>query len=77
MQVPPDREILQRVAEISGGRFSEAPSGEDLNSIYEDMSSRIGFVKERQEVTAAFAGGGIVLVLAAGALSLVWFNRIP
>ena len=41
------------------------------------MSSRIGFVKERQEVTAAFAGGGIVLVLAAGALSLVWFSRIP
>jgi len=77
VQVPPDRETLQRVAEISGGRFSEAPSGEDLNSIYEDMSSRIGFVKERQEVTAAFAGGGIVLVLAAGALSLVWFSRIP
>lgn len=77
VQVPPDREILRRVAEISGGRFSEAPSGEDLNSIYEDMSSRIGFVREREEVTAAFAGGGIVLLLAAGALSLVWFNRIP
>ena len=28
-----------------------------------------------REVTAAFAGGAIVLLLAGGALSLAWFGR--
>lgn len=77
VSVPPDTDTLREVAEISGGRFSEAPSGADLNSIYEQMSSQIGFVRERQEVSAVFAAAGLVLVLAAGALSLAWFNRIP
>lgn len=77
VSVPPDRETLRRVAEISGGRYSEAPTEGELNSVYEQMSSQIGFVTERQEVTAVFAAAGLMLLLAGGALSLLWFNRIP
>ena len=28
-------------------------------------------------MTVAFAGGAFVLLLAGGALSLVWFGRLP
>ena len=75
--VPPDPETLRRVAEVSGGRFVTATEGADLNEIYEDLSSRVGFVRERQEVTAGFAGAGAVLLALAGAFSLMWFSRIP
>jgi Ca-activated chloride channel family protein len=75
--VPPDPETLRRVAEVSGGRHVTATEGGDLNEVYEDLSSRVGFVRERQEVTAGFAGAAALLLVAAGALSLLWFSRIP
>jgi Ca-activated chloride channel family protein len=75
--VPPDPETLREVAEVSGGRFVAAPSDEALNDVYEELSSRVGFVRERQEVTAGFAGAAAVLLAMAGALSLMWFSRIP
>jgi Ca-activated chloride channel family protein len=75
--VPPDRETLRQVAQASGGRFVEAPTSDALDGIYADLSSRIGFVRRREEVTAGFAGAGAVLLLLAGGLSLLWFSRIP
>jgi Ca-activated chloride channel family protein len=75
--VPPDPDTLRRVAEVSGGRFVAAAGEDELNQVYEELSSRVGFVEERQEVTAGFAGAGAVLLALAGALSLLWFSRIP
>ena len=45
--------------------------------VYEDLGSSLGFVEEQREVTAAFAGVGAFLVLAGGALSALWFGRLP
>jgi len=75
--VPPDKVTLRRVADITGGKFFTAPSNRDLKGVYRDLGSRIGFVKERQEVTVVFAAGALLLLVAGGALSLVWFNRFP
>jgi Ca-activated chloride channel family protein len=75
--VPPDPETLREVAEVSGGRFVAAPSDDELNEVYEELSSKVGFVRERQEITAGFAGAGAVLLALAGALSLLWFSRLP
>ena len=36
-----------------------------------------GYTTEQVEVAWIFAGLGALLVLAAGGLSLVWFNRLP
>jgi Ca-activated chloride channel homolog len=75
--VPPDKATLRRVAEITGGKFFTAPSSRDLKTVYRDLGSRIGFVKERQEVTVVFAAAALLFVVAGGALSLLWFNRFP
>jgi Ca-activated chloride channel homolog len=75
--VPPNREALREIADESGGRFFEAPDADRLESIYENLSTRIGYNKEKREITAAFAGGGLVLLLAGGLLSLAWFGRLP
>jgi Ca-activated chloride channel family protein len=32
--------------------------------------------EERREITGAFAGGAILLLLAGGGLSLRWFRRL-
>jgi Ca-activated chloride channel family protein len=75
--VPPDEETLQQVAEITEGRFFAAPSAEDLQAVYDDLGSKIGYEDKEREITVAFAAAAAVLVLAAGGFSLLWFNRFP
>jgi Ca-activated chloride channel homolog len=77
VRVPPDEETLARVAELSGGRSFRAPTEEDLRTIYEGLGSQLGRVEERQEVTAAFAGGALALLVLGAGLAVVWFNRFP
>jgi Ca-activated chloride channel family protein len=75
--VPPDRATLRQIAETTGGRFYDAPSESALTSVYERLGSSIGYTTEKRDVSFAFAAAGLVLVLAAGGLSALWFNRIP
>jgi Ca-activated chloride channel family protein len=77
MPVPPDPETLATIAEMTGGRFFEAPTAEELAEIYESLGSKVGFVEEEQEVTQLFAAAGLLFVLVGGALAAVWFNRFP
>jgi Ca-activated chloride channel homolog len=75
--VPPDELTLQRIADLTGARFFAAPTDRDLKGIYRELGSKIGFVKERQEVTVVFAAAGLLLMVAGMALSLAWFSRFP
>lgn len=73
--VPPDRGTLRAVAKATGGRFYEAPDANVLATIYRDLGSRLGRRSQRTEVTAAFAGGGALLLLLASGLSMLWTRR--
>jgi Ca-activated chloride channel family protein len=75
--VPPDKETLRLIARTTGGRFYEAVSADDAEDIYGRIGTRLTSRPEQREVTVAFAGGAFVLLLIGGALSLVWFGRIP
>ncbi|HEV2820297.1 MAG TPA: VWA domain-containing protein [Solirubrobacteraceae bacterium] len=75
--VPPDRETLRRIAQITDGESFDALDAERLSTVYENLGSRIGTEEEEREITAGFAAGGAVLLLAGGALSLLWFGRFP
>jgi Ca-activated chloride channel homolog len=75
--VPPDPAALRQVARISGGRFVGARDTPRLVASYKRFGAEVGVALERRELTAAFAGGALVLVLLGGALSLVWFGRFP
>jgi Ca-activated chloride channel homolog len=74
--VPPDRVTMRRIAEVSGGRAFEALDGDELRGVYERLGSRLGTETEEREVTAAFAGGGLVLLLLGALLSLRWSGRL-
>ncbi len=75
--VPPDKFTLRRIAEATGGRFYTAPSSRDLKGIYRDLGSKIGFVKQKQEITVVFAAASLLLLVAGAGLSLIWFSRFP
>ena len=75
--VPPDPATLRQIAVTTGGRFYEAESVGDLREAYEKMGSLVSKVERKQEVTYAFVAGGLVLLLAAAAIGVVTFPRLP
>ena len=75
--VPPDKLTLQRIAETTGARFFAAPSSRNLKDVYRELGSKIGFVKEKQEITVVFAATGLLFLVAGATMSLVWFSRFP
>jgi Ca-activated chloride channel family protein len=77
IQVPPDPVALRRVAAQTGGTFFAAPTQDDLRPVYADLKSRLGTTRKDEEITVAFAGAGALLLLVAGALSSLWFRRVP
>jgi len=77
VRVPPDEETLRRIAEITGGRFFKAPTADELEEVYQDLGSKIGFDEVPKEQTVWFAGAAAALILVAGGLSIAWFNRFP
>ena len=77
VDVPPDRETLAKIAKITGGATFSAPTPQALEAVYERLGTSIGYSDEKREVTAWFAAGGLVLLVLAGSLSALWFNRLP
>jgi Ca-activated chloride channel homolog len=77
IRVPPNPDTLREIAQTSGGRFFTATDAEGLKRVYEDLGSRLGERKESREVGDYFAGGAAAFLLAGGALSALWFRRVP
>jgi Ca-activated chloride channel family protein len=77
LPVPPDKQTLQQIADTTGGKAFDAPTAEDLKQVYDNLESRIGFTQETQEVTFAFVGAGLLMVVLGAGLAAVWFGRLP
>jgi Ca-activated chloride channel homolog len=76
VSVPPDIAELRQIATLSGGKEFTATEADKLQQIYAGLGTRLSSRDEKREVTAAFAGAGAVLLVAAGALSMAWFGRL-
>jgi Ca-activated chloride channel family protein len=77
IRVPPNPDTLREIARLSGGEFFTATDAEGLRRVHEDLGSRLGTREESREVGDYFAGGAAALLLAGGALSALWFRRVP
>lgn len=74
--VPADKDTLRTLAEDTGGSFHAAATASQLDDVYRDLGSQIGFTKERKEITGRFVGAGLILAFVATGLSLAWTNRL-
>jgi Ca-activated chloride channel family protein len=75
--VPVNRQALREIAETSHGRFYEAESADELQSVYSNIGSSVGFRTEQREATAWFVGVALAFVFAGAAVSLIWTSRLP
>ncbi|MGY2130372.1 VWA domain-containing protein [Blastococcus sp. SYSU DS0617] len=74
--VPVDRATLEKIADQTGGSYSEAASAEELEDVYADLGSQIGYTTEAQDISPRFVRVGVLVLLVGTALSLLWTNRL-
>ncbi len=72
-----DEATLQQISKITGGTYYHAQSEQDLLKIYKDLDTQLVTKPEKTELTALFAGTGILFMLIGGLFSLVWYSRLP
>jgi Ca-activated chloride channel family protein len=72
-----DESLLQDIASLTNGSYYRAEDQESLQEIYENVDLRLTISGEKTEVTAVFAGIGLLFFLIGGTLALVWFGRMP
>jgi Ca-activated chloride channel family protein len=77
IRVPPNAATLRAVARQTGGQFFTATSDTRLREVYERLGSRLGHKRKSREITDVFAASSAALLLVGGALSTLWFRRVP
>jgi Ca-activated chloride channel family protein len=69
--------LLEAIASLTNGAYFQADDQETLNEIYDTVDLQLTIKGEKTEVTALFAGLGLLVFIIAGMLSLIWFGRMP
>jgi Ca-activated chloride channel family protein len=74
--VPVSSQELGQIASSSGGRAYTAADSANASAVYAHLATQLGHKKVKREITASFAGGGLVMLLFGSVLSLRWFGRL-
>ena len=74
--MPPDPETLREIASLSKGEAYEVDDAAALDHVYKALGSKIGTRKQDREITSAFAGGALVLLLGGLSAGLRWRPRL-
>jgi Ca-activated chloride channel homolog len=77
LRVPPSPDTLRMISRVTGGRLFTAPDKQGLQDVYRRLGSRLGHRRQSREITDLFAGGSAAFLLVGGALSSLWFRRVP
>lgn len=74
--VPVNEDELRAIADDAGGSFYEAETLGELEDVYADIGSSIGYETVPSEITDRWVGLALATLLLCVAGSLVWFGRL-
>ena len=74
--VPADDAALSQIASQTGGSFHTAHTQNELESVYQNIGSQIGYTTKHHEISWRFLMIGLLLALAASGTSLLWSGRL-
>lgn len=74
--VPADDAALNQIAQQTGGSFHTATSVQELESVYRDIGSQIGYTTTHRDISWRFLMTGVLIMLAAAASSMLWSGRL-
>lgn len=74
--VPPDRETLRKIAELSGGKAFDAPDDAALSAAYQELGSAVVTEPGKKQTTSIVVAAAMALVLAGAGASLVLVGRV-
>jgi Ca-activated chloride channel family protein len=69
-------EVLRGVAKQSGGTYFSAQDAAALQRVYDRIDLKLQVSGRTTEITAIFAGVGLLLFLVAAGLSMRWYGRV-
>jgi len=72
-----DEAMLQQISQMTGGVYHNALNEDDVRKIYANINPQLVLKPEKTEVTAIYAGVSLLFLMVGGALSLLWFSRVP
>ena len=75
--VPVMEDNLRIIAEQTGGAFFTASTLDELEAVYNDIGSAVGYELVDREITDWFVAGALALLALASLFSLLWFQRLP
>jgi Ca-activated chloride channel family protein len=74
--VPVSPQQLAQIASQSGGRAFTAADSAKASAVYAHLAAQLGHKNVKHEITASFAGAGLLLLLFGSGMSLRWFARL-
>jgi Ca-activated chloride channel homolog len=74
--VPADKPTLNQLARDTGGSFHTAASVQELESVYANIGSQIGYTTAHRDISWRFLAAGLLFALAAAGTSMLWGGRL-
>jgi Ca-activated chloride channel family protein len=71
-----DEATLQQITEAAGGTYYPAQGEQDETQVYASLTPELVVKPEAMEITAVFAGAGILILLVGSLFSMLWFGRL-
>ena len=72
-----DETALGAIARVTGGKYYYAQAAGELQSIYSNLASQVGWQFQQVNLMVPLLIAGIVLVVLGAVVSLVWFRVLP
>jgi Ca-activated chloride channel family protein len=76
LPVPADTQTLGEIAAQTGGSFHTAESVQELESVYKNIGSQIGYTTTHKDISWRFLATGLIVLLAAAGTSMLWAGRL-